>query len=75
MSDVLSVRIPRKLKECMKELKDVDWRSEIVSFLTERVEYYRKLKVIEEVRKIIDNIPEAEAGTAERYVREDRVSN
>lgn len=59
----------------MKELKEVNWRDEIVKFLTERVEYYRRLKTIEEIRKIVEKLPEAEPGTAERYVREDRDSN
>lgn len=71
----MSIRIPRELKIEMRELKDVNWRDEIVKFLTERVEYYRRLKVIEEVRKIIEKIPGAEPGTAERYVREDRDSD
>lgn len=74
MSAVLSIRIPRRLKEAMKELKDVNWRDEIVKFLTERVEYYRRLKVLEEVSRIVEKLPEAEPGTAERYVREDRDS-
>lgn len=75
MSAVLSVRVPRELKERMRELKDVDWKGEIVSFLTERVKYYERLKVLKEVREIIEKVPVAEPGTASRYVREDRDSN
>lgn len=74
-SDVLSIRIPRKLKEAMRELRDVNWRDEIVGFLAERVEYYRRLKVLEEVSRIIEKLPEAESGVAERCVREDRDSH
>ncbi|MCS7098856.1 MAG: hypothetical protein RMH84_03485 [Sulfolobales archaeon] len=74
MSDVLSIRIPRELKAKMREL-DVNWKDEIVKFLAERVEYYRRLKVVKEVRKIVENIPRSEPGTAARYVREDRDSN
>lgn len=75
MSAVLSVRIPRELKEKLKKLSEVNWRNEIVLFLTERVKYYEKLRVIKEVREIIEKIPGAEPGTAAQYVREDRDSN
>jgi len=75
VSAVLSIRIPRELKEKMRELRDVDWRGEVVSFLIERVKYYERLRIIREVRKIIDEVPAAEPGTASRYVREDRDSN
>ena len=75
MSAVLSIRLPRELKERMKELRDVDWRKEIVSFLTERVKYYERLRIIKEVREVINKVPEIEPGTASKYVREDRDSN
>ncbi|MEM0308737.1 MAG: hypothetical protein QXO64_07340 [Thermofilaceae archaeon] len=53
----------------------MDWKRRTVSFLIERVKYYERLRVIKEVRKIIDQVPEAEPGTASRYMREDRDSN
>ncbi|MEM4514333.1 MAG: CopG family transcriptional regulator [Ignisphaera sp.] len=75
MSGVLSIRIPRELKKALEELNDVDWKSEIVNFLRERVEYYRRLKVLKKAREVIEKLPEATLGTADSYVREDRDSN
>lgn len=75
LSEILSIRIPKELKDKLKKLNEVNWRDEIVLFLTERVRYYEKLKVMKEVREILDKIPKAEPGTASQYVREDRDSN
>lgn len=75
LSEVLCIRISKELKRKMKELNEVNWRDEIVSFLTERVKYYERLRVIREVRRVIESIPEAEPGTAVKYVRGDRDSN
>ncbi|MCS7139620.1 MAG: CopG family transcriptional regulator [Candidatus Nezhaarchaeota archaeon] len=75
MSDVLSIRIPRDLKKSLEELKDVDWRGEIISFLNSRIEYYRRLKALAEARKVIEKLPEAPRGTTFSYVREDRDSH
>jgi len=75
LSTVISVRIPRKLKEKMDELKDlVNWSEEIRKFLEKRVEELHRRKVLEEIRKVLEKIPESPKGTAAKYVREDRDS-
>lgn len=75
MSEVLGIRIPRELKKAMEELKDVDWRKEIVEFLWKRVEMYKRLKVLKEVRKVLETVPEAPRGVATSLVRGDRDSH
>ena len=73
MSEVLSIRIPKKLKEEMDELRDiVDWKSEIVSFLEKRVRYYRKLRAMKEIEEALSRHPVLPRGTGWRSVREDR---
>ena len=73
MSVVFSVRIPRKLKEEMEKLKDlVDWRSEIVAFIEERVRMYKRMKALQEINRMLEELPETPRGLAERVVREDR---
>ena len=75
MSTVISVRIPKKLKEKMDELRDVvNWSEEIRKFLEKRVEELHRRKVLEEIRKVLEKIPEAPKGTVAKYVREDRDS-
>lgn len=73
MSDVLSVRIPRDVKNKMELLKEVvDWNEEIRRFLESRVDELYRVKVIEEVRKVIEKLPEMPRGAVTSYLREDR---
>ncbi len=75
MSEVLSIRIPKALKREIEELKGVvDWRKEIIGFLEQRVRYYQKLMVIEQVNEILERHPILPKGAAVRVVREDRDS-
>jgi hypothetical protein len=76
MSIVFSIRIPRKLKEEMEKLKDlVDWRSEIVAFIEERVRMYKRMKALQEINRMLEELPETPRGMAGRIVREDRDSH
>jgi ribosome biogenesis protein Tsr3 len=76
MSVVYSIRIPRKLKEEMDKLRDViDWRKEIIAFIEERIEMYRRQKVLQEIVEVLKQLPEAPRGTVARLVREDRDSH
>lgn len=75
MSTVLSIRVPRRLKEEMDRLRSlVDWREEIVRFLEERVKYYKRRLVLEEIRRELERHPLLPRGAAVRSVREDRDS-
>jgi len=76
LSVVISVRVPRRLKEEMDKLSGyVNWSEEIRKFLEERVKELRRKRVLEEARKVIESLPELPPGTAARYVREDRDSH
>jgi len=75
MSIVYSIRIPRKLKEEMDKLRDVvDWRKEVIAFIEERIEMYRRQKVLQEIVEVLKQLPETPRGTVARLVREDRDS-
>lgn len=76
MSAVLSIRIPRKLKEEMDRLKNiVDWREEIARFIEERIKYYKRRLVLEEIRRELEKHPILPRGSAAGSVREDRDRN
>ena len=75
MSEVLSIRVPRELKKALRELEDVfDWRREIIEFLEERVRYYKRLKVLEELDERLAVHPVLPRGSAVEAVRSDRDS-
>jgi metal-responsive CopG/Arc/MetJ family transcriptional regulator len=76
MSVVISIRIPKKLKEKIDSLRDiVNWSDEIRKFLEDRVREYHRMKVISEIHQLITSLPEAEIGTAAEYMRDDRDRN
>ena len=75
MSEVLSIRIPKRLKRELEELRGVvDWRKEIIEFLEKRVEMYRRARFFEEAHRILEKHPTIPEGYATRSVREDRDS-
>ncbi len=76
MSVVISVRVPRELKEKMELLRNsINWSEEIRRFLEARVEELYRVKVLKEVRKVIEQLPEVPQGTVVGYVRGDRDSH
>jgi len=76
VSTVLSIRIPKRLREEMEKLKDVtDWRSEIIAFIEEKVKAYKRLRALQEMDKILEELPETPRGLAAKLVREDRDSH
>jgi hypothetical protein len=60
----------------MEGIKDVvDWRSEVIAFIEERVRTYRRLKALKRVDEVLEKLPETPRGLASRLVREDRDSS
>lgn len=53
MSDVVSVRIPKELKEKMKRYR-VDWSREIRGFIEERIKALELLELLNEIEKNIE---------------------
>jgi hypothetical protein len=76
LSTVLSIRISKDVKRRMDELRDVvDWNDEIKRFLEARVDELYRRKIIEEVRRVVELLPEMPRGSVTKYVREDRDSH
>jgi hypothetical protein len=76
VSTVLSIRISKGVKRRMDELRDVvDWNDEIKRFLEARVDELYRRKIIEEVRRVVELLPEMPRGSVTKYVREDRDSH
>ena len=75
LSTVISVRIPKQLKEEMDKLKDmVNWSEEIRRFLERKVREYKKKLILKEVDTLLNSLPPASPGESARLVREDRDS-
>ena len=50
MSSVISIRVPRKLKEKMREYP-IDWSKEIRGFIEERIKVLELKEIIEDIER------------------------
>jgi predicted DNA-binding protein len=70
---VVSVRVPKELKERMEAFRGVvNWSEEIRAFIERRVAELEQEKAVEELERLIEKLPPAPKGVALKYVREDR---
>ncbi len=51
MSEVLSIRIPKELKEKMRKYSFVNWSEEIRRFIEERVKMLELLEVLDHIEE------------------------
>ncbi len=72
MSTVISVRIPKKLKEKMDEFKEVNWSELIRKFIEDKVAQLELEEIIRRVEEHLRDVPELPAGTVVRWLRGDR---
>jgi hypothetical protein len=67
---VYSIRIPKKIKEMMDSINDINWQEELRRIVEERVKEEYKKKLLREARdlrmKMKTSVPSAE------LIREDR---
>ncbi len=72
--EVFSIRIPKEIKQKMKET-EINWSEEIRKFIETRIKEYQKKKALEEIKKLHEKLPSTEEKVAAKYVREDRDSH
>ena len=72
--DVISFRLPKELKENMKEI-GINWSKEMRKFIERTVRDYKKEQSIKKIDSMLKILPRTNKGTASKYVREDRDSN
>jgi len=75
LSAIISVRVPKELKEKMNKFKNrIKWSKEIREFIEKKIIELMRESVVESANRYIEKLPEIPKGTAVRYVREDRDS-
>lgn len=74
VNEVVSFRIPRSLKNKMKEM-NINWSEEIRSFIEAKVREHRRRVKLKEINEMLKGITITQKGRAAKYVREDRDSN
>ena len=70
---VVSVKVPREVKEEMEKTKDsVMWADEIRGFIVGKLEEESRRRGIEDAERALRGVRRLPKGTAEQLVREDR---
>ena len=75
MSVVISIRIPKNLKDKMDKFDEINWSELIRKFIEAKItqlELEETLRIIEEHLK---DVPELPRGTVARWIRSDRESH
>jgi hypothetical protein len=76
MSEVVSFKVPKQIKEKMRRYADrVNWAEELRKFVMNRVEELEREDNVKEVISILMSTREVPSGFSEVSVREDRDSN
>ena len=70
MSEVLSLRIRRDLKEAMRKIA-INWREEIEKFIEAKIKEYTKELYLEKARKRREKLMQVNFSQAE-WIRENR---
>ena len=71
MQDVLSVRIPKELKEKMKEYSNVDWKKVVIESIEEKIKQLEAEKILKEIEEMNRELDVSEV-PAWKLTREDR---
>ncbi len=70
---VVSVRIPRKLKEKMEKYSRlVKWSDEIRRFIEEKIKEIERAEAIKKVEELLKDLPTQPKGSISGIVREER---
>jgi hypothetical protein len=73
---VVSVKIPKRVKEKMKEYSEaINWPEEIRGLIIAKIEEIERSRTLEEVIKLLEGMPSTPRGTARALVRGNRDSH
>ena len=75
MSTVISIRIPKNLKDKMGKFKEINWSELIRGFIEEKIAQLELEEALKEVEEHLKDIPELPKGTVARWMRSDRESH
>ncbi len=75
LSVVISIRVPKELKEKMDRFRNVNWSEEIRRFIEEKIAQYEAEELLEKIREHLKDVPELPRGTVTRWLRSDRESH
>jgi len=75
LSTVISIRIPKNLKEKMDRFKEINWSELIRGFIEEKIAQLELEETLKEIEEHLKDVLELPAGTVTRWIRSDRESH
>jgi len=75
VSTVISIRIPKSLKDKMDKFNKINWSELIRKFIEEKIAQLELEEALKEVEEHLKDVPELPKGTVARWMRSDRESH
>ena len=75
MSTVLSIRIPKGLKDKMDKFNEINWSELIRKFIEEKIAQLELEEALKGIEEHLKEVPELPRGTVARWIRSDRESH
>ena len=75
MSTVISIRIPKNLKDKMDKFKEINWSELIRGFIEEKIAQLELEETLKGIEEHLRDIPELPKGTVTGWIRSDRESH
>lgn len=73
MSVVVSVKVPRKVKEAMDKMKSsVNWSEEIRNYILDKLEREKRIENTSKVEEMLHGIRRLPKGSTAKLIRDDR---
>ena len=75
MSTVISIRIPKSLKDKMDQFNEINWSELIRKFIEEQIAELELEGALRRIEEHLKDLPELPRGTLARWIRSDRESH
>jgi len=75
MSTVISIRIPKNLKDKMEKFDKINWSELIRRFIEEKIAQLELEEALRRIEEHLKDVPELPKGTVARWIRSDRESH
>jgi len=72
---VISIRIPKSLKDKMDKFNEINWSELIRKFIEEKIAELELEETLRGIEEHLKDVPELPRGTVARWIRSDRESH
>jgi len=70
---IITIRIPRELKEKMKKYREINWSEVVRRALEERIRIQERIEAMRRMDEIRRKVKPVKRGELDKWIREDRI--